>query len=116
MDLVIEHEVWRLMQQHFPCEFGDVLEQALASYRRMPGYTPLTRLHREQVGADGIQVLIEALRKRPHSHAEIRTPDYVQLRFSLRAHLCRYLLGHLIHATVAPEPLLEAYLALEVGL
>ena len=116
MDLHVEREVWRLLQEHFPAEMDDLLEGALGSYRRSPGYSALTRIHPEQVGAEGLKCLIGAVSKHPHSQAEIRSPGYVELRAPLRAHLCRYLQRFLIDHSRATEPVMEAYLALEVGL
>lgn len=116
MDLFVEHEVWRLMRAHFPEEMDAVLESALARYRRSPGYAPMTRIHPEQVGAGGIKALRNALQKRPQSHAEICVSGYVELRAPLRAHLCRHLQRYLIDHSRATEPVMEAYLAMEVGL
>lgn len=104
------------MQAHFPEEMDAVLGTALESYRRLPGYAPLTRLYPEQVGEGGIKALVNALHKRPQSHAEFRLPDYVELRAPLRAHLCRHLQRYLIDHSCATEPVMEAYLALEIGL
>lgn len=116
MDPLVEHEVWRLTQEHFPVEMDNLLERALGGYRRSPGYAGLTRIHPEQIGEEGIKALIRAVSKHPHSHAEIGFPGYVELRAPLRAHLCRYLQRFLIDHSRATEPVLEAYLAVEVGL
>lgn len=116
MDLAVEQQVWHLMQTYFPAEMDDVLESALASYRRLPGYAASSRLHAEQVGAEGLQALIRALTKRPHSHADTGASEYVHLRLPLRVHLSRHLHVYLIQQARATEPLLEAYLAQEVGL
>lgn len=116
MILLVEQEVRRLMQAHFSEEMDAELERALASYRRSPGYAPLTRIHPEQIGADGVRALVTALGEKPRSHAESGFPVYVELRAPLRAHLCRHLQRYLIDHSRATEPVLEAYLALEVGL
>ncbi|WP_454241414.1 hypothetical protein [Pseudomonas sp. HLS-6 TE3448] len=57
-----------------------------------------------------------ALHKRPLSHAEIHSPVYVELRMPLRVHLFRHLQRYLIERSRATEPVLEAFLAVEVGL
>lgn len=114
--MLVEQEVWRLMQTHFSEEMDAVLESALESYRRSPGYAPLTRIYPEQVGEGGINALVIALHKRPQSHAEIRLPGYVELRAPLRAHLCRHLQRYLIDHSRATETIMEAYLAQEIGL
>lgn len=116
MDPLVEHEVWRLMQEYFPGQMDSVLEEALGRYRRSPGYAALTRIHPEQVGQEGMRALIGALNKQPRIHAEITLPGFVELRAPLRAHLCRCMQRFLVDHSRATEPVLEAYLAVEVGL
>lgn len=67
-------------------------------------------------GQGGIKALTNALHKRPQNHAEICVSGYVELRAPFRAHLCRLLQRYLIDHSHAPEPVMEAFLALEVGL
>ncbi|GLO51020.1 hypothetical protein PPUN110474_24200 [Pseudomonas putida] len=116
MDLAVEQQVWRLMQQYCFDDFQAELTKALRSYKRRPGYSALTRLHAQQVGIGAIQVLTAALRAHPHCHAEVGASGFIQLRLPLRMHLCQHLHTHLIQHSMATEPLLEAYLAQEVGL
>lgn len=116
MDLGVEAEVWRLTTRYFSSKFVDLLGEALLSYRRLPGYAPPTRMHVELLGEEGIDALAQALCVQPYRHVEVCSPDYIQLRSPLRSHLCRYLLRYLCQQGRASDALLEAHLALEVGL
>lgn len=57
----MEQQAWRLMQQYFPDDFETELTKALRRYKRRPGYSAVIRLHTQQIGIRGVQVLMVAL-------------------------------------------------------
>lgn len=116
MDLCLEQETWRLAQVAYREQaLVELLEQAMNAYRRSPGYSPSTRLHEAQVGAKVLRLLSHDAQGRQRFQVSAKSPGYVEMRAALREHLARYLLRRLVESSHATEPLMEAYLALEVG-
>lgn len=58
MDLLLEQEIWRSAQVEIEEQtFEHLLEDALAAYRRSPGYSPSTRLHENLIGPKALRLL-----------------------------------------------------------
>jgi hypothetical protein len=116
LDFQVEQEVWRsALIVTGKQGFRLLLEQALGAYRRSPGYSPATRLHANLVGGEALNVL--SLNEHGCQRPQVAAvePGYVEIRLALRVHLSRYLLRFLVESSSASDPLMEAHLALEVG-
>jgi hypothetical protein len=62
MDYELELEVWLQAQRSMPhCAFVALVQEGVKSYRRMPGYSVLERVHSTDIGPSGLTALREAL-------------------------------------------------------
>jgi hypothetical protein len=86
MDDEIEFKVWRSAQQACdPATFERLLEEAVGSFKRYPGFDPVVRLHASWIGVKNIRVLRDVL-KRCDMYAG-PSVDYIELRLRMRMHL-----------------------------
>ncbi|WP_041166942.1 hypothetical protein [Pseudomonas putida] len=117
LDLQVEQEVWRVAQVLYGrTALSALVEEALRAYRRSPGYSPVTRLHVAQIGVDALRVLSQDPHGRRRLQVESGSCSYVEVRMALRTHLYRYLLQQVFNSPAATESLMEAHLAMDVGL
>ena len=101
--------------QPYGDSLGSDLGEALADYNRAPGFDELTRLYRSTTGYQGLEILIEALKRRwPNDRVE-RYELYVQLRFRLRSPLRDYLLRRIVLEHPDIPVLRDALFAGDVG-
>ena len=102
MDLLLEQDVWRVAQVVYGAQaFEQLLEQALDTYRRRPGYSPSTRLHENLIGQRALRFLsLNAYGERRPQVAAV-AHGYVEVRMVFRMHLSRYLLRHLVQSSLA---------------
>lgn len=115
MDYSLEAEIWAQAQEVFGHEaFSELLGQGVRSYRRLPGYSALQRLHGSLIGNQGLTTLRQVLRSSGLPFEE--AASFVALRAGLRAHLNRYLSWQLIVRGDGSEPVLEGHLASDLGL
>lgn len=115
MEDEIESQVWRTAQQACSkVSFARLLEEAVASFKRVPGLDPIVRLHASRIGAESIRVLRDAL-KRHHIDAG-PTESYVELRSRLRMHLRDHLQLHLMKIGFASDAMKADQLDRDLGL
>lgn len=115
MEQELELEVWRLA--HLTCgtaAFLRLIEKAVDSFRRNPGYDPLLRLHASGIGAESISVLRDVLTRRGIYAGQ--TAGYVELRSRLKMHLRHHLQWHLMDKGLASDEMKDDYLGRELGL
>jgi hypothetical protein len=111
MDYSLESTIWKEAQATFHGEaFTEVVELAVISYRRRPGYYGVERIYASDVGQTGLQALRYALRHVDHlPRGEL--PECVPMRAALRAHIYYFLESQVVRAGVASEMVTEDHLA-----
>ncbi|MBF6032841.1 hypothetical protein H8F23_06220 [Pseudomonas sp. P155] len=92
MEDEIESQVWRTAQQACSkVSFARLLEEAVASFKRIPGLDPIVRLHASVIGAESIRVLRDVMESSDIDAG--RFASYVELRSRLRMHLLSFISG-----------------------
>lgn len=116
MDYSLESTIWKQAQTTFHGEaFTDVVELAVSSYRRRPGYSWIERIYASDVGESGLQVLRYVMRHLDHlPRGEL--PECVSVRAALRAHIYYFLESQVVRAGVASEMVMEDHLARALNL
>lgn len=115
MEQELELEVWRLAEQtRDTAAFVRLIEKAVDSFKRNPGYDPLLRLHISGIGAQSIRVLRDVMTRRD-LYAGPST-GYVELRSRLKNYLRRQLQLHLMEAGQATDEMKEDLLGRDLGL
>jgi hypothetical protein len=115
MEQELESEVWRLAHRAcVPAAFVRLIEKAVDSFSRNPGYDPLLRLHASGIGAESIMVLREVLKRRGIYAGP--SAGYVELRSRLNMHLRGHLQLHLMEAGQASEEIKADQLGRDLGL
>lgn len=115
MEDEIESQVWRTAQQACSkVSFARLLEEAVASFKRVPGLDPIVRMHASGIGSESIRVLRDAL-KRHHIDAG-QTESYVALRSRLRMHLRDHLQLHVMKIGFASGAMKADQLDRDLGL
>ncbi|VVN78695.1 hypothetical protein [Pseudomonas fluorescens] len=114
----LESQVWRLVQQACDATMFDALIQhAVDSFKRPPGFNPLVRLHASDVGQLGLQTLREVLHSRGvRSEATLERPDCLQLRSRLKDHIRWQLQEYLVRGGYSTEEMQEDQLGRDLGL
>lgn len=115
MESTIEERVWRMATRLLGSHMQTCLEDALETFKRVPGFDELTRLHGSEVGEEGACALRNALTARGIRHRGA-AGGYVEIRSRLRLHLRRHLQSKLIQAGKATEAMSEDYFAHDLGL
>lgn len=118
MDSELESNVWRAVQQMCDANtFARLIEEAVRSFRRVPGFDPLVRLHASEIGLSSIQVLRDVLRRRGIDHGSlVDAPRYLELRSRLKEHLRCQLQRHLLDTGFATDEMKDEHLCRELGL
>lgn len=117
MDYSLESMIWREAQATFQGEaLTDILELALSSYRRRPGYSGIERIHASDVGQAGLQALRYALGHVDHLPRDEPLSECVSVRAALRAHIYHFLESQVVRAGVASEMIIEDHLARALNL
>lgn len=115
MENELEFKVWRSAQQ--ACDavaFVRLVEDAVDSFKRIPGLDPIVRLHASGIGAESIRVLRDALKR--HDIDAGPFASYVELRSRLRMHLSYQLQWHLVKSGLATDEIKEDQLEKNLGL
>lgn len=114
----LESQVWLSVQQS--CDvtaFEALIQRAVDSFKRHPGFDPLVRLHVSDIGPLGVQVLRAVLRQRGlHPESGIDVPGYLELRSRLKDHLRCQLQWYLVKGGHATEEIQEDQLHRDLGL
>ncbi|WP_025109741.1 hypothetical protein [Pseudomonas sp. H1h] len=114
----LESVVWLLVQE--ACDaaaFEALIQQAVDSFKREPGFDPLVRLHTSDIGAVGVRVLAKALLQRGFKIEPFTDVcGYLQLRSRLSDHICSSLQEYLVNGGFATEEIQEDQLARDLGL
>ncbi|MNY20798.1 hypothetical protein D3C86_1543010 [compost metagenome] len=111
----IEFKVWRSVQQECGASaFVRIVEEAVGSFKRDPGYDPIVRLHASGIGAEGIRVLRNVLQRRDIYAGP--SAGYVELRSRLRMHLRDRLQLHLMGSGHANDEMKDDQLGRDLGL
>lgn len=116
MDSTITLEVWSRASACCGDEFVQFLSGLLDGYERKPGKDEPVRITAELVGQDGYSSLVVALNEK--SRRDVRYYDHglhIELRSRLWAHICRGIQHRLVLSGMAPEPIIEDFLAFEIG-
>jgi hypothetical protein len=111
----LEFKVWRSAQQ--ACDtavFVRLLEEAVGSFKRRPGFDPNVRLHASGIGAESIRVLRDVLKCRDIYAGP--NAGYVELRSRLRMHLRDQLQLHLMKVGLATDEVKADQLGRDLGL
>ena len=114
----LESQVWRSAQQ--VCDattFEALIQQAVNSFKRLPGYDPLLRLHASDIGLSGIQVLRDVLRSSGiRSEHCANLPGYLELRSRLKHHIRCQLQEYLVRGGHSTETMRQDQLDRDLGL
>jgi hypothetical protein len=94
----LEATVWSVALRAYGASLHQVLEQALAQYKRQPGLDELTRLHSSTGGQAGVRALGCALSKEMPNWGDRHRDDYIEIRRRLRWHIARHLHLPELHA------------------
>ncbi|MCO8161087.1 hypothetical protein NJC38_02835 [Pseudomonas sp. 21LCFQ010] len=95
MNTKAEVLVWKLASECYGAGLGQLLAAAIGSYKRPPGLDGLTRIYAENIGADGLKVLVDTL----VHHATGRfyvSHGGVEIRLGLRGYLLWFLRQKLV--------------------
>lgn len=117
MDYSLESTIWKEAQATFHGEaFTDVVELAVSSYRRRPGYSGIERIYASDVGEGGLRVLRYVMKHVDHLPRDQFLPECVCVRAALRAHIYYFLESQVVRAGVASEMVIEDHLARALNL
>lgn len=94
--------------------FVRLVEDAVDSFRRDPGFDPTVRLHASGIGAESIRVLRDVLKRRDIYAGP--TAGYVELRSRLNMHLRDQLQLHLMGSGQATDEMKDDQLGRDLGL
>jgi hypothetical protein len=115
MEDELEIKVWRTAQQAYDmAAFVRLVEEAVSSFKRDPGFDPALRLHASGIGVEGIRVLRDVLKRRDIYAGP--TAGYVEIRSRLRVHLRHQLQWHLMDSGQATDEMRDDYLGRDLGL
>lgn len=115
MEQELELDVWRLAQQ--TCDtaaFVRLLEEAVGSFKREPGFDPNVRLHASGIGTESIGVLRDVMKR--HDIYAGPSAGYVELRSRLKMHLRDQLQLHLMKVGLATDEMKADQLGRDLGL
>lgn len=91
------------------------LVEALAQYRRLPGFDEMSRLHAHTVGS-GLSVLGNALSQHCVPGTYQIHPEFIEIRCRLRWHILRYLQSRLVNLGHASPEIRDDFFASDLGL
>lgn len=115
MEEELELKIWRLAQQAWDAvAFVRLVEDAVGSYKRYPGFDPTVRLYSSGIGVECIRVLRDVMKR--HDIYAGPSADYVELRSRLRMHLRDQLQLHLMGAGQASDEMKDDQLGRDLGL
>ena len=114
----LESQVWLSVQKTCGVTaFEALIQRAVDSFKRHPGFDPLVRLHASHIGQLGFQVLRDVLRSRGVRYeysADI--PGYLELRSRLKEHIRCQLQEYLVRGGHSTEDMQEDQLGRDLGL
>jgi len=115
MEDEMEIKVWRTAQQAYDmAAFVRLVEEAVSSFKRDPGFDPALRLHASGIGTESIRVLRDVLKRRDIYAGP--TAGFVEIRSRLRMHLRDQLQLHLMGAGQATDEMKDDQLERDLGL
>lgn len=115
MEDELEIKIWRTPQQ--ACDapaFVRLVEEAVGSFKRDPGFDPSVRLHASGIGTESVRVLRDVMKRRDIYAGPF--VDYVELRSRLRMHLRNQLQLHLMKVGLATDEVKADQLGRDLGL
>ncbi len=115
MEDELEIKIWRTAQQ--ACDapaFVRLVEEAVGSFKRDPGFDPRVRLHASGIGTESVRVLRDVMKRRDIYAGP--SADYVELRSRLRMHLRNQLQLHLMKVGLATDEVKADQLGRDLGL
>jgi hypothetical protein len=115
MEQDLEFNVWCLAQQ--ACDtavFVRLVDEAVCTFKREPGFDPTVRLHASWIGSENIRVLRDVLKG--HDIYAGQAAGYVELRSRLKMHLGYQLQWHLVRSGLATDEMKEDQLERDLGL
>ena len=115
MEDELECKVWRSAQQAFDAAaFVRLVEAAVGSFKRKPGFDPNVRLHASGIGTESISGLRDVMKR--HEIDAGPSADYVELRSQLKIHLRGFLQQHLVKGDLASDEMKDDQLCRDLGL
>lgn len=111
----LELKIWRSAQQAWDAvAFVRLVEDAVGSYKRYPGFDPTVRLYSSGIGVECIRVLRDVMKR--HDIYAGPSADYVELRSRLKMHLSYLLQWHLVKNGLGTDEMKEDQLEKDLGL
>lgn len=114
----LESQVWLSVQK--TCDvtaFEALIQRAVDSFKRHPGFDPLVRLHASHIGQLGFQVLRDVLPSRGVRYEySADLPGYLELRSRLKEHIRCQLQEYLVRGGHSTEDMQEDQLGRDLGL
>lgn len=92
-----------------------MLREALASFRRRPGYDDPTRVDHVALSSLGFKYLGTVLEQSPRHIWDVHHGDHIELRWEPRLHLKRCLQHRLVRDGHAPGVVRDDYFSIDLG-
>ena len=116
MRIDLEIQVWGRDRDTYQEGLYGLLARALAEYKRMLGYDPLTRLYDTSIGRECYVLLRHVLREMcPELYAD-QPAGHLELRSHFRACVGAFLLAKLVLDNQASSEMRDAYFSEDLGL
>ena len=113
VDAGLECEVWQCAAQSYAQILPGIIEEALESYVRPPGYGEMTRLYRAALGDGAFRALQASLRQDWGNGAP--EASYLWVRQHKREHLYHRVLQRLVKDQIATGPMRDSLFSLDLG-
>ncbi len=111
----LEAAVWAMASSAYGASFDKELGEALALFRRRPGFDDMLRLYARTAGP-GLRVLARMLPLHCSSGVSRLHGEFVEIRYQLRWHIVRHLQWRLITDGHASPMIRDDFLASDLGL
>ena len=89
------------------------MSDAVTNYRRKPGLDSLTRVYKQDVGAEAFSVLETVL---PSTNVPRTDSSYIPVRQRLRSHVSYHVLKRLVNDQAVPAELRDTLFSIDLGL
>lgn len=89
------------------------MSDAVTNYCRKPGLDSLTRVYKQDVGAEAFSVLETVL---PSTNVPRTDSSYIHVRQQLRSQVIYHVLKRLVDDDLAPAEFRDALLSIDLGL
>lgn len=100
-----EPQAWLCSIGHYRACLTSIVSDAVTNYRRKPGLDSLTRVYKQDVGAETFAVLETVL---PKTNVPRTDSCYIHVRQQLRSHVSYHVLKRLVDDKFAPAEFRDA--------